>query len=158
MNDVRARSGKPVTTTQQAKSYDEDGIGLIGLCDFLFPTIHPYWDKQYEASPGADWTVAQYELIRGRAQGKVLVAKEVGYPTDGLDGTEAYEKGPKRPEFKGTEAKQAEYYVKLAKSPIKFVYFEAFDQTWKKYNDTEPHWGLFYSNRSPKPAMSQIPR
>ena len=40
--------------------------------------------------------------------------------------------------------------MKLAKSKIKFVYFEAFDLPWKTKAPVEPHWGFFRSDRTPK--------
>jgi len=49
-----------------------------------------------------------------------------------------------------SEAAQEKYYVELAKTDIRFVYFEAFDQPWKTHLPIEPHWGIFASDRTPK--------
>ncbi|MCP4424487.1 MAG: glycosyl hydrolase, partial [Chloroflexi bacterium] len=38
------------------------------------------------------------------------------------------------------------------------VYFEAFDQPWKDTQPIEPHWGLFYNDRLPKPAAASVCR
>ena len=38
---VRARTTKPITSSQQWKSYTEEDFRSV--CDFMFPTIHPYW-------------------------------------------------------------------------------------------------------------------
>jgi hypothetical protein len=49
-----------------------------------------------------------------------------------------------------SEANQKKYYFKLAKTDVKFVYFEAFDQPWKTHLPIEPHWGIFHADRTPK--------
>jgi exo-beta-1,3-glucanase (GH17 family) len=150
INNVRSRTGKPVTTSQQAKSYSEQP--LIDICDFLFPTIHPYWEGDHEGRPelfnpikGGEWTVGELQTIRSRGNGKITVAKEVGYPTGGCKG-------------RCNEQTQSEYYVYMTQSPMRkaFCYFEAYDQAWKQHNDTEPYWGLYYGDRRPKPAMAAI--
>lgn len=136
-------TGKPTTTGQQWKSYDSQE--LIDICDWMFPTIHPYWEAVYEPSAGVSFTVDHFSTIRDRSNKPVMV-KEVGYPTGGNDNG-------------CTEQSQATYYSKLAKSPIKFVYFEAFDGPWKKdINPTEPYWGLFDKDRNPKPVIGALRR
>ncbi len=37
-----------------------------------------------------------------------------------------------------------------------FAYFEAFDQSWKDHLPIEPHWGLFASDRTPKPVAKRL--
>ena len=148
IDNVRGRSGKPTTTSQQWKSYDDPK--LIDLCDFMFPTIHPFWEHVYEPAAGVVFTVDHLNTIKNVSGNKIVVAKEVGYPTGYLPN--------KKAEHPCTEATQAAYYVGLTKTPLKhaFCYFEAYCQDWKNYNGTEPFWGLFGYDRRPKPAMSQI--
>lgn len=150
LDSVRSRTGKPVTTSQQVKSYTEQD--LIDACDFEFPTIHPYWEAVHDHKPalfdakaGSDWTVEKWAAVKSRSNGKIVVAKEVGFPTQSDQGN-------------CSEQKQADYYVHLTKSPMGkgFCYFEAYDQNWKRHNPTEPHWGLFRTDRKPKPAMAAI--
>jgi hypothetical protein len=61
---------------------------------------------------------------------------------------------PSAGESKLSEQNQADYYTQLASKAVCFVYFEAFDMPWKRNGTTEPHWGLFRADRSPKPAAS----
>ncbi len=137
---VRARTTKPITSSQQWKSYTEEDFRNV--CDFMFPTIHPYWEHVYNPKAGADFTVSHIQTIKNVSGNKIVIPKEVGYPTAGnTDGC--------------TEKTQKDYYDDLAKNPYKFVYFEAFDQPWKNenMNGTEPHWGIFTKDRSPKLMM-----
>jgi len=137
---VRAKTTKPITSSQQWKSYTE--ADFRNVCDFMFPTIHPYWEGVYNAKSGADFTVSHIQTIKNVSGNKIVIPKEVGYPTDGN-------------KHNCTEQTQKDYYDDLAKSPCKFVYFEAFNQPWKneRTNGTEPHWGMFKADRSPKLMM-----
>jgi len=42
------------------------------------------------------------------------------------------------------------FYSGLAKTEVRFAYFEAFDQPSKINSSVEPHWGIFHSNLKPK--------
>jgi exo-beta-1,3-glucanase (GH17 family) len=150
LDSVRARTGKPVTTSQQHKSYTEQD--LIDACDFEFPTIHPFWaavndgvTKCSEPMGGAEWTVDEWQRIKNHSGNKIVVAKEVGYPTYA-----------NRPQAVCNEQVESQYYVHLTQSPMRkgFCYFEAFDQHWKanSRNETEPYWGLFYGLNTPGKA------
>jgi exo-beta-1,3-glucanase (GH17 family) len=143
MDDLRVTTGKPVATTEVLDSYYSDGqIRILG--DWTFPNVHPYWAGLREPQQATVWTQQQFFDLSKLYQEnpKMLVLKEVGLPTAG------------NPDV--SEAGQAEYYRSLIKTEVKFVYFEAFDQPWKKSQPVEPHWGLFYSNRSPKSVVNHV--
>ena len=59
-------------------------------------------------------------------------------------------------EGKMSEVAQEKYYTELAKTDVKFVYFEAFDQPWKTHLPIEPHWGLFTADRTPKLLAAKL--
>jgi len=140
IDKVRAEGGKPTTSSQQWKSYTEEDFRNV--CDFMFPTIHPFWEHVYDPQKGVEFTVSHIDTIKQVSGDKIVVPKEVGYPTCSPC----------------SEATQRDYYVGLAKSPFKFVYFEAFDGDWKNQNTnaTERHWGLFNEHRSPKLAAKAL--
>ena len=51
------------------------------------------------------------------------------------------------------------YYEWTKTNKIPNFYFEAFDEKWKggdHPNEVEKHWGLFYSNRTPKKGMNNL--
>jgi hypothetical protein len=89
------------------------------------------------------WTQGAYEDLRKKS-GRFVLFKEVGLPTQGDDKQQL------------SEAAQAQYYVGLARTPVRFVYFEAFDQPWKTHLPIEPYWGIFRADRQPKRLGSHL--
>jgi exo-beta-1,3-glucanase (GH17 family) len=134
ITEIRKATGKPVTTTEIIQQYDGK---LISLVDWAFPNAHPYFASVAEPRQAVAWTEDQFRKLKGSTSRAVML-KEVGLPTAG---------DPNRPL---SEQAQCEYYVSLAKTRVRFAYFEAFDQTWKLKPPVEPHWGIFRSDRSAK--------
>lgn len=131
---MRAATNKPVTTTEIIQNCDER---LLGVGDWVFPNAHPYHAKVTEPKAAVLWTKEKFRQIKGQTS-KFVMLKEVGLPTAG---------DAERPL---SEQAQCEYYDGLAQTNASFVYFEAFDQSWKLHKPVEPHWGIFLSDRSPK--------
>ena len=140
VEDLKADTNKPVTTTEVSSLYFSDGA-LRNLGDWAFPTVHPYWNGIKEPVAAAAWTDRQFQELSQLYAGtdKPVAFKEVGLPTAGDPAT--------------GEAAQAEYYQILAKTNLPFFYFEAFDQPWKNERPVEPYWGIFRSDRTPKPVV-----
>ncbi|MCX5645050.1 MAG: hypothetical protein NTZ17_10265 [Phycisphaerae bacterium] len=138
---LRKATGKRVTTTEEIDDYTDEE--LLGLGDWIYPNAHPYFHSQLEPKAAIDWTVAAFQDLTRRGK-RFVMFKEVGLPTAG------------DPAGKMSEAAQDTYYVELAKTPVKFVYFEAFDQPWKTHLPIEPHWGIFNSDRSPKVLAKRL--
>ncbi len=132
---LRTLTGKPVTTAEQYGDYSD--ARLLKLGDWVFPTVHPYFYHVREPLAAVKWTKAAYDDLKTRS-GRFVLFKEVGLPTAGDE------------EGKMSEAAQEKYYTELAKTDVKFVYFEGFDQPWKTHLPIEPHWGIFAADRTPK--------
>jgi hypothetical protein len=139
MEELKQWSGKPVTTSEQIEDYFSIPE-LLRLGDWLFPNVHPWWNGKAAEPEASRWTKEQVDRLRQKAPGRTILCKEVGLPTGSLDD------GLKAP----TEDMQADYYLALRAFDVPFVYFEAFDQVWKKNQPVEPYWGIFKSDRSPK--------
>jgi exo-beta-1,3-glucanase (GH17 family) len=135
IQNLRQKTTKPVTTTQQIDDYSDKK--LLELGDWVFPNAHPFFHDHLEPMDAVVWTKTAYDDLKRRTNRFVLI-KEVGLPTAGDQ------------QNKMSEEYQKTYYLELAKTDVKFVYFEAFDQTWKTHLPIEPHWGLFKADRSPK--------
>lgn len=135
IQSIRTLTGKPVTTTEQYEDYLDKQ--LLELGDWVFPTVHPYFYHKRVLDAAVQWTKAAYDDLKKRTKRFVLF-KEVGLPTAG------------DPEGRMSETLQDQYYVELAKTDVRFVYFEAFDQPWKTHLPVEPHWGIFTADRTPK--------
>lgn len=135
ITNLKEATGKKVTTTEQVDDYSE--ASMLELGDWVFPNVHPYFHSIFDADRAIDWTMSAFEDFTNRTN-KLILFKEVGYPTDG-----SAREGI-------SEELQDQYYTKLEQTDVGFVYFEAFDQPWKTHLPIEPHWGLFNANRSPK--------
>ena len=142
IDDLRQKTGKPVTTTEVLSLYNDPE--LIGLGDWLFPNAHPYWQSITDPEAAVNWTVSIYDSLLQKAPQGGVVLKEVGLPTAGDQKTSEYQ--------------QAEYYARLRDTHVRFMYFEAFDQPWKAEDGVGAHWGLFNSDRSAKAASRYISR
>ena len=132
---LREATGKPVTTAEQIEHYEN--VELLRLGDWVFPTVHPYFHRKLEPNEAVRWTVGAYTRLKQKSDRFVLF-KEVGLPTAGNSKENL------------SETNQDKYYLDLAKTPVHFVYFEAFDQPWKKHLPIEPYWGVFRADRSAK--------
>jgi len=135
VEELRRKTGKPVTTSEIIEKYSDEN--LLRLGDWVFPNAHPYFHNQLDPDDAVRWTRNVYDGLRGRS-GRVVLFKEVGLPTAGDPGG------------KLSEEAQERYYLELARTGVRYVYFEAFDQPWKTHLPVEPHWGIFKSDRTPK--------
>ncbi len=139
---VRDATGKPVTTAEQYGDYSDGRLFRLG--DWVFPTVHPYFYNVREPSAAVRWTKAAWDELKKRRGERFVLLKEVGLPTAG------------DPEGEMSEAAQEQYYLELAKTDVRFVYFEAFDQPWKTHLPIEPHWGIFRADRTPKLLAARL--
>lgn len=143
VREIRQKTGKPVTTTEVIERYSNPE--LLGLGDWVFPNVHPYFHNQLEPDNAVRWTKGAYEQLKKQSTHFVML-KEVGLPTAGDSGGRLSEEAQER------------YYLELAKTGVQFVYFEAFDQPWKTHLPVEPHWGIFNSDRTPKRLGRRLSR
>ena len=142
INDIQSATGKPVTTTEEIDDYNDDT--LINLGDWVFPNAHPYFHNQIDPDTAVRWTNAAFLDMTRRVTGRFVMFKEVGLPTE------------RDKQGKLSEEYQQKYYQELVKTDVEFVYFEAFDMTWKTTLPVESHWGIFRSDRSPKLLASSF--
>src|SRR3989344_3616019 len=140
ISDLKNATGKPVTTTEEWGDYNDPA--LINTGDWIFCNTHPFWAGITNAAIAASWTENLYLDLKIRAPGKLVVFKEVGYPTQG------------NPDL--SEQLQKDYYELLKTTQTKFVNFEGFDQWWKFGSVVEPYWGFFDKDRNPKLAVSTL--
>jgi exo-beta-1,3-glucanase (GH17 family) len=134
MADLRSATGKPVATSEEIDDYSFHPE-LIFVGDWLFPIAHPYWHTTKYALNAVRWQTTRYDGMVENTDRFVLF-KEVGLPTSGAYGL--------------SEKNHDLYYRELAKTDVRFVYFEGFDQQSKTGSSVEPYWGIFNASRKPK--------
>jgi exo-beta-1,3-glucanase (GH17 family) len=158
---VRAQDAQlPLATSEPFHIYETpEAAPLLGSLDFLLVNVHPVfqpWFRGASAETAAQFVVNVASGLAGRYCGP-LVVKETGIPT-----------APAEEGFSG--ARQAAFYAQLRRllPPNRqraFAYFAAFDAPWRAQDATgvpgphpsEAFWGLFDSQRRPKPAIDQLP-
>ena len=151
MEALRSATNKPVTTTEQVDDYYRSSP-LWKISDWIFPNAHPYFSNIRDPRDAVAWTEKYFQTFSGFSD-KIVLFKEVGLPSGGDVGL--------------SESNQASYYQLLRKTAVNYVVFEAFDAPWKHlgqpdqngnyaWPDPEPHWGIFTSNRTAKPAATGI--
>jgi len=152
MNEIRANTSKPVTTSEPGDHYLVDvnvpASTLRKLGDWLLPNyaFYPFWQTYpsvgREPAAAADLVVDYYNDLSALEPNKTILIKETGYPSAG------------KPVC--NETSQTEFFRLLHNTSVNFAYFEAFDQPWKTWASVEPHWGLFKSDRTPKEVVSYL--
>ena len=138
---IREMTAKPVTTTEQIDDYGNEELLKTG--DWLFPNVHPFIHNIKTPLQAAAWIKNWYRVVKKNADrlNKPVLFKEVGYPTRG--------------EPICCKSNQKQLFRVMENSGVKFVYFEAFDQYWKRDLPVEPYWGLFDRHRKPKTFIAE---
>jgi hypothetical protein len=134
MADLRTSTGKPVATSEEIDDYSFHPE-LLFAGDWLFPIAHPYWHSTKDPLDAVEWEVTRYhDMVE--STNRFVLFKEVGLPTSGARGL--------------SETSHDVFYRELAKTGVRFVYFEGFDQPSKTTSSVEPFWGIFNAGREPK--------
>ncbi|MDP8260476.1 MAG: hypothetical protein P9L96_05755 [Candidatus Gygaella obscura] len=135
IKSLKLSTDKPVTTTEEIFDYANDDVFKLG--DWIFPNIHPFLCNVKDPEKAIYWTKGHYNILnKHNTDSRAIIFKETGFPTKGM--------------YAATQDNQKEYFLLLEKAGIPFVYFEAFDQSWKAHLPCEMHWGLFDLKRRPK--------
>jgi exo-beta-1,3-glucanase (GH17 family) len=152
----RVRSGvpQPVTFCDNYVPWTSKLEPLAAELDFISVHTYPVWE--YVTIDNAlDYTKQNYGSVANHYPHKPVVITEAGWPTAsngrGIEPENA------------SESLQAHYCQQLMawsqEAQILTFLFEAFDEPWKGSPDPlepEKHWGLFYLDRTPKPAMLHL--
>ena len=132
--DLRSSTGKPVATSEEIDDYSFHPE-LLFVGDWLFPIAHPYWHSTKYPLDAVKWEMTRYQDMAENTN-RFVFFKEVGLPTSGAMGL--------------SETSHDLFYRELAKTDVRFVYFEGFDQPSKTTSSVEPYWGIFNAAREPK--------
>ena len=125
---------------------------LASAVDFILAHAHPYWEGQC-IEHAAPHVVASYALLQATYPDKGVVMGEVGWPTAGRS------QGCAVPSVENQRRFIQELWGWHNRFHIPILNFEAFDESWKCQNgpEVECHWGLYYSDRTPKHPDLTLP-
>ena len=121
-----------------------------------FISLHTYaaW-AGYSIEEALEVSVDDFNRVQKKYPDKYCIITEAGWPTKSGD------KGIKSANV--SEEFQQRYYNEITKWSADnnnlVFFFEAFDEPWKggeNLDEPEKNWGLFFSDRKPKIAISKI--
>ena len=136
---IKEATNRPATFTEEV--FDYSSSELLELGDWIFPNIHPFACEIKDPAKGVAWLIKHYQYLQKKnTLHKPIIFKETGFHTRGGKGA--------------NQANQKKYFNLLLEAKVPFVYFEAFDQNWKRHASYEPYWGLFDAKRRPKKFVS----
>jgi exo-beta-1,3-glucanase (GH17 family) len=153
IQQVRNATGLPVTTAEPWHIWTSNP-SLATCVDYLLVHIHPYWECQPIENAVA-FVQEKYGLVKSQYPGKTVVIGETGWPTAGT-GRESYCDPMPTPSPEQQSLFAANFLNWAAQNDVDFYYFEAFDEPWKCEGgrpEVECHWGVYDTNRAPKPAQ-----
>ena len=161
IREVRARVKQPVTVNDDYNFWNkESSYRIAAEIDFIGLHAYAFWTNK-TIDESMVWTKSIYDDIQRRHPDHLIAYCETGWPTSRIYGDGSYEGGLIG---KAGEDQQKiffdQYDAWVNEKRIVSLYFEAFDETWKGGFDgpnpldkAEKHWGLYFTDRSPKKAM-----
>ncbi|NOH02815.1 MAG: glycosyl hydrolase [Chloroflexi bacterium] len=151
---VRRAVPQPVTFCDNYVPWAGKLKPLAAELDFISVHTYPVWEN-VTIDNAIEYTKQNYRSVVNHFPNKPVVITEAGWTTAsngrGIDPANASE------EAQAQYCRQLVEWI-LEERILTFV-FEAFDEPWKGSADPlepEKHWGLFYVDRTPKPAMQQF--
>ena len=159
VRQIRAATRVPITVADDYTFWLEPrGADVAREVDFIHAHIYAMW----RGRPLADaipFTQAQYRALRKLYPEHPLVIGELGWATQmHTEGDQAkYIKG--RPGEAEQSACYGAFLAWALRERVPHFWFEAFDEKWKggsHPDEVEKHWGVFNSDRTPKPAMRPL--
>ncbi len=157
---VRAEIHQPVTVCDDYNFWNKPrSLQIANEVDFIGLHAYAFWNNK-TVDVAMDWTESIYRDIQKRHPDHLIAYTETGWPTSRIydDSYEGKLIG------KAGESQQEKFFDEYnswveAEGIISF-YFAAFDELWKggfdgeNPNDkAEKHWGVYRSDRSPKPVL-----
>lgn len=157
IHQVREATKVPVSTADDLPYWrTPESERLADEVDFIFVHIHPMWCSQ-QLDNALAFVQEQYAVVSAQHPEHQIVIGETGWAT------QVHAEGHQARLIQGTpgEAEQKRFYEEYAawieEARIPSLLFEAFDERWKGSahpNEVEKHWGLYFSDRTPKAVFS----
>lgn len=157
IREVREAVTQPVSMADNYEFWFGPGARVIAdELDFLTVHNYPLWDNK-GIMEGMVYTKAYYKTMKERFPDRLPVYGEVGWAT--LSDNHYMRIA------EANESNQVKYFTKVvdwaSNNNVIAFYFDAFDENWKKSisggpKDPEKHWGLFTTDRKPKPAVASL--
>ena len=159
IREVRSKTKVPVTVADDFLFWiDPSSQKVAAELDFIVTHIYAMWHAQ-QLDNAIAFTQEKLEEVKKAHPDKLIVVGELGWATEKGSGGDQAE----RLLGAANEESQAEFYRQFCdwvdREQVSTFYFSAFDENWKggpDPKDAEKHWGLFRTDRTPKPALANL--
>ncbi len=161
IRQVRSSISQPVTVNDDYNFWNKPHAQKVAAeLDFIGLHAYAFWNNK-TLDVAMDWTVDIYNDIQSRHPGHLITYTETGWPTNRIYNDGSYEGGLIG---KAGEDQQQVFFEQyndwVDANRIISLYFAAFDEKWKGGFDgdkpmdkAEKHWGVYFSDRSPKKLL-----
>ncbi len=161
IRNVRASIKQPVTVADDYNFWNKpDAQRVADELDFICLHAYAFWNNK-TLDVAMEWTESIYDDIQSRHPQHTIAYCETGWPTSRIYDDGSYEGGLIG---KAGEPEQEVFFTKydrwVEENGVISFYFTSFDEQWKGGFDgdnpmdkAEKHWGLYYSDRTPKQAL-----
>lgn len=157
---ARMNTDVPITTADDYNFWNKpESVIISAECDFIALHAYAMWNEQTLAT-AMDWTREQCDIIR-KVHGEDLpiAITEAGWGTSKTDKGWQGRLIKGKPGLEQQTAFTEEFLAWALENRVVHFLFEAFDEPWKGGDvpeEIEKNWGLWYENRTPKPAAEWL--
>lgn len=151
---VKSNIAQAVTFCENYIPWQDKLCPLVEVIDFISIHTYPVWEYR-TIDTALSYTVQNYQDVRNTHPSKPIVITEAGWTT--------CSNGRGIEPWNASVQLQAQYCAQLhtwcTQTNVLTFMFEAFDEPWKgsdDANEPEKHWGFFYVDRTPKPAVLKL--
>ena len=161
IRQVRGSIAQPVTVADDYNFWNKPHAQQVAdELDFICLHAYAFWnDKTLDIA--MEWTASIYNDIQSRHPDHEIAYCETGWPTSRVYDDGSYEGGLTG---KAGEAEQEVFFNQydpwVEENKVTSFYFTSFDEKWKGGFDgdnpmdkAEKHWGLYFSDRTPKQVL-----
>ncbi len=161
IRQVRAGIPQPVTVADDYNFWNKpEALRVADELDFICLHAYAFWnDKTLDVA--MEWTESIYRDIASRHPDHEIAYCETGWPTSRIYDDGSHEGGLIG---KAGELEQEVFFNQydpwVDRNKVVSFYFTSFDEKWKGGFDgdnpmdkAEKHWGLYYSDRTPKQVL-----
>lgn len=161
---VRANIKQPVTVSDDYNFWNKpESKKVAAELDFICLHGYAVWNQQ-QLEDAMAWTESTYRSIQAHHPEHLIALCETGWPTSKVSTGDSDE--ARLVKARVGQAEQAIFFDAYDRwvedNGIVSFYFTSFDEKWKGGFDgetpmkkMEKHWGLFFSDRTPKRAMQK---
>ncbi len=163
IRQVRAGIKQPVTVADDYNFWNKPQAKQVAdELDFICLHAYAFWNNK-KLDIAMQWTVDTYNDIQSRHPEHTIAYCETGWPTSRVYDDGSYEGGLIG---KAGESEQEVFFNQydpwVNDNKVISFYFTSFDEKWKGGFDgdnpmdkAEKHWGLYYSDRTPKKVLQK---